>query len=257
MSTEQHSKATTLAALHVRGNPLILYNAWDVGSAKAIADAGASAIATGSWSVAAANGFDDREQLPLDRVIDVIRRIVQAVDVPVTLDFESGYARGGPALEANVSRVIEAGVVGINFEDQVIGGTGMYSIAEQSDRIRAVRRAADAGGVPLFINARTDGFLQNDAARHGAVIDDAVARAKAYAAAGASGFFVPAIRDEALIRRVCAESPLPVNVLFYPELPPRDRLAQAGVARISYGPRPYREAMARLTEAARAALAGH
>jgi 2-methylisocitrate lyase-like PEP mutase family enzyme len=88
------------------------------------------------------------------------------------------------------------------------------------------------------------------------VVDEAMTRVKAYAEAGASGVFVPGIRDEALIQRVCGESSLPVNVMFLPGLPPRDRLARAGVARISYGPRPYREAMARLTEAARAALAG-
>jgi 2-methylisocitrate lyase-like PEP mutase family enzyme len=247
-------KARDFAALHVRGNPLVLYNVWDVGSANAVASAGARAIATGSWSVAAANGFDDSEKLPLDRVIDNVARIVAAVSVPVTLDFESGYARGGAALESNIKRVIDAGVVGINFEDQVIDAKEMYSIDEQGDRIRAVRRAADAAGVPLFINARTDVFLQNAVAKHASVIDQAIERGKAYAAAGASGLFVPGIRNEALIQRICRESPLPVNVLFYPEVPPRDRLASAGVARLSYGPRPYREMMARLTEAAKAAL---
>jgi 2-methylisocitrate lyase-like PEP mutase family enzyme len=247
-------KARDFAALHVPGKPIVLYNVWDVGSAKAVVDAGARAIATGSWSVAAANGFEDREQLPLDRVIDVIGRIVAAVQVPVTLDFESGYARSGADLEKHIGRVIDAGVAGINFEDQIIGSQGMYSIGEQADRIRAIRRAADARGVPLFINARTDVFLKNDVARHSSVVDEAIARGKAYASAGASGLFVPGIRDEELIRRVCAESTLPVNVLFYPEVPSRDRLARAGVARVSYGPRPYREMMARLTEAARAAF---
>jgi 2-methylisocitrate lyase-like PEP mutase family enzyme len=247
-------KARDFAALHVRGNPLVLYNVWDVGSAKAVAAAGARAVATGSWSVAAANGFDDSEKLPLDRVIDNVARIVAAVTVPVTLDFESGYARGGARLEANIKRVIDAGVVGINFEDQVIDAEEMYSIDEQGDRIHAVRRAADAAGVPLFINARTDVFLQNDVAKHASVIDQAIERGKAYAAAGASGLFVPGIRDEALIQRMCRESSLPVNVMFYPELPARDRLASAGVARLSYGPRPYRETMAGLTEAAKAAL---
>ena len=247
-------KARDFAAMHVRGNPLVLYNIWDVGSAKAVVGAGARAIATGSWSVAAANGFDDSEQLPLDRVIDIVGRIAAAVSVPVTLDFESGYARGGVALESNIKRVIDAGVVGINFEDQAIDTGAMYSMDEQADRIRAVRRAADETGVPLFINARTDVFLKHEVTKHSGVVDDAIARAKEYAAAGASGVFVPGIRDEALIQKVCREVTLPVNVMFYPELPSRDRLASAGVARLSYGPRPYRETMARLTEAAKAAL---
>ena len=247
-------KARDFAALHVRGNPLVLYNVWDVGSAMAVAAAGARAIATGSWSVAAANGFDDSEKLPLDRVIEIVGRIVRAVNLPVTLDFESGYARGGATLESNIKRVIDAGAVGINFEDQHIGAGEMYSIDEQADRIRAVRRAADSTGIPLFINARTDVFLQNDVAKHTSVIDEAIERGKAYAAAGANGLFVPGIREEALIQRVCRDVTLPVNVMFYPELPARDRLASAGVARLSYGPRPYRETMARLAEAAAAAL---
>lgn len=247
-------RAREFASLHVPGKPLVIYNAWDVGSAKAVAAAGAKAIGTGSWSVAAANGFEDSEQLPLDRVIDIASRIARAVDLPVTLDFESGYARGGAELETNIKRVIDAGVVGINFEDQVIATGDMYSITEQVERIRAVRRAADSTGVPLFINARTDVFLKNDVAKHGSVVDEAIERAKAYSAADASGIFVPGIRDEGLIRRVCAEATLPVNVMFYPELPPRARLAAGGVARLSYGPRPYREAMARLTEAAKAAI---
>jgi 2-methylisocitrate lyase-like PEP mutase family enzyme len=254
MNDAQRSRAHAFAALHARGNPIVIYNAWDVGSARAVADAGAKAIGTGSWSVAAANGFEDRENLPLDRVIDVIGRIVAGVKLPVTLDFESGYARGGPALEDNIRRVIGAGVVGINFEDQVLPGGAMYSLDEQVTRIHSVRRAADATGVPLFINARTDVFLKNDVDKHASVVDEAIARGNAYAAAGASGLFVPGIRDEKLIARICRESSLPVNVIFYPDLPPRDRLVKAGIARISYGPRPYRETMARLTEAARAAL---
>src|SRR3954469_22390400 len=102
MTSIAMQKARDFAALHVRGKPVVLYNAWDVGSAEAVEASGAAAIATGSWSVAAANGFDDGEALPLDRVVDIASRIVGAVRVPVTLDFESGYARGGEALEANI-----------------------------------------------------------------------------------------------------------------------------------------------------------
>src|ERR1041384_3421136 len=171
MNETQQSRAKAFAALHTRGNPVIIYNAWDVGSAKAVVDAGAKAIGTGSWSVAAANGFDDGEKLPLDRVIDIVGRIVMAVRVPVTLDFEGGYAAGGAALEANIRRVIEAGVVGINFEDRVVAGDGLYAIDEQAERVRAIRRVADATGIRLFINARTDVFLKNDVAKHADAID--------------------------------------------------------------------------------------
>jgi len=253
-STTQIESARAFAAMHVPGDPLILYNAWDAGSAKAISDAGARAIATGSWSVAAAAGYEDREQIPLDLLTTIVRRIVASVDVPVTVDFESGYAAGGEPLEDNIRRIIAAGAVGINFEDQSMGAEAIYGIEEQASRVQAVRRAADASGVPLFINARTDVFLRSDVSRHADHVEEAIARGKAYAGAGASGLLVPGVRDGALIERICRASSLPVNVLWFPELPPRDRLAAAGVARISYGPRPYREVMARLTEAAKLAL---
>ena len=246
--------ARAFAAMHVRGNPLVLYNVWDTGSARAVRDAGALAIATGSWSVAAANGYDDGELIPLDLVVDIAGRISGSVDVPVTLDFESGYARGGRALAENVRRVIEAGVVGINFEDQQVGQDTMYSIHEQRARIETVRSAAESSGVPLFINARTDLFLRAEPRDHAAQLGEAVDRASAFAQAGASGFFVPWLRDPDLIGRICDATPLPVNVMYHPELPPRSRLRELGVARISYGPRPYREMVAWLTAAAGAAL---
>jgi 2-methylisocitrate lyase-like PEP mutase family enzyme len=256
MTNQQVERATAFAALHVKGDPVILYNAWDPGSAKAVRDAGARAIATGSWSVAAANGYDDGEKIPIHLLIDIARRIVASVDVPVTLDFESGYARSGPVLEKNVRQVIDAGVVGINFEDQRIGDDAMYGIDEQSSRIETARSAAKASGVPLFINARTDVFLQSEPAAHAEHVEDAIERGAAYARAGASGFFVPGLRDADLIGQMCKACTLPVNVMFTPDLPPVTQLGQFGVARISYGPRPYREMVAWLTDAARQAMTG-
>ena len=255
MTRPQVKLADAFAALHVRGDPVILYNVWDPGSARAVRDAGARAIATGSWSVAAANGYDDGEKIPLDLVIQIATRIAESVELPVTLDFEGGYARGGAELEQHIRRVIDAGIIGINFEDQQVGHDAMYSIEDQGARIRSIRSAADARDIPLFINARTDLFLRSKPEDHSSHVTDAIARGKAYAAAGASGLFVPGLRDEALIGTVCRESPLPVNVMFHPELPPTRRLAELGVARISHGPRPYREMLARLTDAARNALA--
>lgn len=249
----QTEKADIFRSLHIKGEPVILFNIWDAGSAKAVADAGAKAIATGSHSVAAANGFDDGEKLPLDFAIANIERIVKAVDVPVTLDFEGGYATDVETLTANIKSVLDAGAVGINFEDQVVGGDGLYSIEEQSKRIAAIREVANESGIPLFINARTDVFLKTYPAEHTREqIEEVVERANAYAAAGASGLFAPGLRDPELISELCDRSPLPVNVMVLPDTPSNAKMAELGVARISYGPGPYRQMIASLKSAASA-----
>ena len=252
--TTQREQAERFHALHVRGAPLVLFNAWDAGSAKVVAKAGAKAIATGSWSVAAAHGFDDGEALTLDLALANLARIVRCVELPVTLDFEGGYAVEPAALAANVRRAIDAGAIGFNFEDQVVGGSGQHPVEVQAKRIRAIRDAASAAGVPVFINARTDAFLQSSA-HDAAMVERALERARAYADAGASGFFVPGLADEALIARVCEASPLPINIMASPKTPPKARLAALGVARISHGPGPYRLAMQALEAAAREAQA--
>ena len=249
----QLQKARDFAALHIKGEPVILFNIWDAGSAKAVADAGAKAIATGSHSVAEANGFDDGQHLPLDFAIENITRIVNAVEVPVTLDFEGGYATDIETLKANIQRVLDAGAVGINFEDQVVGGEGLYSIEEQSKRIAAVREAADEKGIPFFINARTDVFLKTYPAVHTrGQLEEVLTRSNAYAEAGASGLFAPGLRDPELIRELCDRSPLPVNIMVLPDTPSNSEMAVLGVARISYGPGPHRQMMAALKSAASA-----
>lgn len=246
------SRFAEFAALHVRGAPLVLVNVWDAGSARAVAAAGAKAIATGSASVAAANGFSDAESLPLDLAVANARRIVGAVDLPVSIDFEGGYAVAPDAVASNVALLAATGAIGCNFEDQVIGGSGMHAPEVQAARIAAIRAAT---GPDFFINARTDIFLQSAAETHDAAkVDAALARAHAYAAAGASGFFVPGLADLDLLARVCRESPLPVNFMAFPGAPDAAAVAAAGVARISHGPFPYRAAMRAVEEAARAVL---
>jgi 2-methylisocitrate lyase-like PEP mutase family enzyme len=246
----QSEKSVLFASLHRPGDPVILYNAWDAGSAKAVAEAGAKAIATGSASVAAAHGFQDAEGLPLDLALANAERVVAAVDLPVTIDFEGGYAVEPEALAANMARLAATGAIGCNFEDQVVGGEGLHSIALQSERIRAARTAV---GADFFINARTDIFLKARAETHdGAKVDAALERARAYAEAGASGFFAPGLADLELLARLCAASPLPVNFMAFPGAPAADDVAAAGVARISHGPFPYKLAMKALKEAAEA-----
>lgn len=240
-------KAEAFAALHQPGAPVILYNIWDPGSAKAVAGAGAKAIATGSWSVAAAQGFDDGEDMPLSIVLKMAARIARSVDLPVTLDFEGAYAVEPDGVAANVAKVVEAGCVGINFEDQVVGGAGLHSVEVQTARIAAARRGA--GDAPFYINARTDVFLkEKDASAHAALLPTALERAKAYREAGASGFFVPGLIDSDLIGAICEGAGLPVNVMMKAKAPDAATLAAKGVARISHGPGPYVEAMAALAE---------
>lgn len=244
----QADKAAAFATLHVPGTPLVLYNIWDAGSAKAVAGAGAKAIATGSWSVAEAQGYPDGEQIPLDALLLIAARIVACTDLPVSIDFEGGYATDPEPLAANVTSLLGTGAVGINFEDQVVGGQGLYGIDTQASRIAAIRVAADAASVPLFINARTDLFLKSKPDAHGDHMAEAVDRANAYAEAGASGFFIPGLADPDMIGQICGASPLPVNVMMRGKLASVSQVGGLGVARASYGPGPFANAMSQAAE---------
>jgi len=242
-------KADQFAALHVRGAPLMLYNAWDAGSAKIIVNAGAKAVATSSSAVAESQGYADGEEIPQALAEKIVGRIVASVDVPVSLDFEGGYTEDNVELGESIKRLLDLGVVGVNFEDRVVQGEGLYDIRRQTARIAAIRKAASEAGIALFINARTDVFLGRGGSPSEAA-KAAVQRGQAYADAGASGFFVPGVKDEALIERLCDAVALPVNVMILNGVPSIGQLAKAGVSRISYGSIPHGTAMAALLEEA-------
>jgi 2-methylisocitrate lyase-like PEP mutase family enzyme len=248
----QSQKAKRFASLHARGTPLILFNAWDAGSAAAILDAGAKAIATSSWSVAEAQGYRDGEFIPLAFVEQIIGRIASAIDAPLTVDFEGGYSEDDAVLAENVTRLLDLGVIGINFEDRVVHGDGLYTPFRQSKRIKAMRETAIKKGIDLFINARTDVFFAEG--NPADFMKSAIERAQAYAEAGASGFFVPGLTNDALIEKICASTTLPVNVMVMDGLSSAKKLAKLGVSRISYGPIPYVDAMKTLKAQAVAAM---
>lgn len=247
------NKAQLFKRLHKRGDPIVLYNIWDAGSAVAIAAAGASAVATGSWSVAAAHGYADGQAMPLDFALGLYRRIAAATDLPCTIDFEGGFAENPNEVAENVSRMLETGAIGINFEDQVVGGNGLFDIAGQCARISAIRQRAETNGQPLFINARTDLFLKAGVDEdHATILDQAKSRAAAYADAGADSFFAPALVDPDLIADLCNSSTLPVNIMMMKGSPSVEDLAALGVARVSYGPGPFQKLMQALTKTASA-----
>ncbi len=244
----------TFAALHVPGDPVILYNIWDTGSARAVAAAGAKALATGSHPVGDASGFGDGQKVPLDFVFANAERIMAAVDVPLTVDFEGGYALDPETTAANVAALKATGAVGCNFEDQVIGGAndlgGVHPLKDQARRIVAIRKAV---GDSFFINARTDLYLKTQD-HDSALVDAVIERGKAYADAGASGFFVPRLADARQIEKIVRDVPLPLNDIAFPGAPDKKLRANAGVARISHGPFPQRALMAKLEEMAQEAL---
>jgi 2-methylisocitrate lyase-like PEP mutase family enzyme len=200
--------------------------------------------------VADANGWPDGQNVPLDFALANAKRIVAAIEVPLTVDFEGAYSADPAQGGENVARLKETGAVGCNFEDQVVGGEGLHPIDLQKRRIAAIRRAV---GDDFYLNARTDLFLKTQN-YDDALIDQVVDRGKAFADAGASGFFVPRLSNPGQIERVVREVPLPLNVIAFPGSPPKSEWANAGVARISHGPFPHRELMAKLTEMAREAL---
>ena len=217
------AQAQAFAALHKPGDPLLLPNAWDAGSALAIAAAGAPAIATTSSGVAWSLGLRDGSRaggLDAETVAAVIARIVSVVDVPVSADIEAGYTD----VAQTVAAVAAAGAVGINIEDRAGPGV-LYDPADQADRIAAAR----AAGPEVWINARTDVFLGGSAD-----LAEALDRSAAYAAAGAHSLFVPGLLDLDALAEIVA-GPLPVAVMAWPGAPTVAELAAAGVARISLG----------------------
>lgn len=236
-----------IAVLHDGPRPFRLVNAWDACSARVLAGAGAPAIGTTSFGVAASLGATDGEHLPWATMRAVVASIVAAVDVPVTADIVAGWGDVG----ASVSDVVAAGAVGINLEDSRPDAPGqLFDTAEQRDRLAAARAA---GGPNLFVNARCDvwfGAAIDDAER----LDAASARVEAYASAGADGIFVPGLVDPAALRVVADAARLPVNVLADPRLLGDDELADAGVRRISQGAGAFLAVVQRLDEVARAHL---
>ncbi|APZ99403.1 hypothetical protein BWQ93_13595 [Sphingopyxis sp. QXT-31] len=244
-------KIAAFRALHVPGDPLILVNIWDAGSAKAVAAAGARAIATGSYGVAGAQGRNDGEDFPLEDVFENLARILAVTDLPVTIDMESGYGADPAAVAVSIGRAREAGAAGINMEDRLPGESALLPVAEAVARYRT---AADTG---IFVNARCDTFRGADIAKDGdALVADTLERARAYADAGAGSLFVPFLLDPKCIGAICEGSPLPVNILRGKGGPTHQELAELGVARISHGHQPWAAAMAWLQQQAAQVLGG-
>ena len=249
--TTQHDKALLLRALHRPGDPLLLANVWDAAGTRLVAATGAAAIATASASVSWTLGFPDGDRADLAQVLAQTALVVRAAgELPVTVDLESGFADTAAGVGGTITALLATGAVGVNLEDTGPDGAApLRPVAEAARRIAAARAAADAAGVALFVNGRTDVFLRavGDPADR---LGEAVARARAYVEAGADGVFVPGVADPDTVAALVAAVPAPLNVLAGSGAPGVADLAKLGVARISLGPGLARAAYTALRGAA-------
>ncbi|MFJ1609267.1 isocitrate lyase/phosphoenolpyruvate mutase family protein [Streptomyces sp. NPDC088253] len=259
MTNQNPTRETALAfrALHTPGRPLVLPNAWNTASARLVEEAGAAAVATTSAGLAWDLGTADGDRRDRDRALGAVARVAAAVRVPVSADIESGYAKDAAGVGDTIRAVLAAGAVGVNIEDALYDGAGddgggrgsLRPVAEQAERIAAARAAADAAGVPLFINARIDTVL-----RGAGGVEETLERAAAFLAAGADGIFVPGAVDPGTVKSLVAGVEGPLNVLVGPGAPPVAELAALGVARISAGSSIAQAAHAVVRRAARELL---
>ncbi|MFD1815173.1 isocitrate lyase/PEP mutase family protein [Rhodococcus gannanensis] len=238
-------KATTLLALHRPGDPVILPTVWDAWSANLAAQAGFAALTVGSHPVADSIGRPDNEGMTFGELLTRVTQITAAVDLPVSVDIESGY---GQTPQALIDGLVEVGAVGLNIEDTVHGEGGRLREAqEHADFVGALRRAADAVGVHVVINARTDIFLRQigDESDRSA---RAVARLALCAEAGADSLYPVGFHSDEVYRELVEALPLPVNAIADPAAGNRAHLASLGVGRVSFGPLLQANLAARATE---------
>lgn len=242
MSTSEHAavpstadaiaKAELLRSLHVPGSPLIVTNVWDAVTARIVAATpGVKALATASHAVSFAHGVEDGEGLTVQQALAAAELIVHSVDLPVSVDFEKGYATDAAGVQANVEKLIAAGAAGLNIEDSVGQEKApTFPIEVATARVAAAVAAGKATGIPISINARVDTLAG------GGEWDDAVARANAYLEAGADSIFFLGLSTEELVAKAIAEVNGKISVIAHPGAVPLKKLAELGVSRVSFGP---------------------
>jgi 2-methylisocitrate lyase-like PEP mutase family enzyme len=225
-------KCALLRSLHVPGQPLVLPNAWDAASAKAVVEGGFPVVATTSAGVAASLGYEDHQDAPAAEMLAAAARTIRSVEVPVTVDAEAGY---GMSAADFVDALREIGAAGCNIEDTDHVAGALTDRAVHADRIAAIRASASARGYGLVVNARIDVFLAAGGRAEAELMDDAIERARAYLAAGADCVYPITLHGADAISSLVKAVEAPVNILALPQAPSVTDLAKLGVARVSYG----------------------
>ncbi|MBK9604239.1 MAG: isocitrate lyase/phosphoenolpyruvate mutase family protein [Anaerolineales bacterium] len=241
----QAAKAQILLTLHNNGKLLILPNVWNPIGARMLESKSFPAVATASAAIAESLGYSDGEQLKLDSMLDMIARIVRSVNVPVTADLEAGYSDSISGLQENISRLLDTGAVGINFEDSWDDSAHLRPIPEQVERIQAVRAVAEKRGIPLVINARADSFFAEGFSSLEDRIEDVITRANAYLKAGADCIYPIGAGDKETLKVLRQRINAPINVLASAKTASLKELQEIGINRVSFGPYVFRSLLAK------------
>jgi 2-methylisocitrate lyase-like PEP mutase family enzyme len=222
--------------LHHNSEILVLPNIWNPLGALLLQDLGFKAVATASASIACSNGYQDGEKYPFNELVLLLKRITQSVSIPVTADVESGYAKNNIKLKENIKRLVDTGILGINFEDSKHEEQKLVAKEEQAERIHLIKNTASEMGSSLFINARTDVFLKQNNLSKEEKLNEAIQRGKLYKSAGADGLYPIFLKEQQSIKSIIDEVQLPINILMLPGIPGFAALKEIGVARVSLGP---------------------
>ncbi|SHE59368.1 isocitrate lyase/PEP mutase family protein [Pedobacter caeni] len=247
----QIQKAETFREQHLSEKLLLLANVWDTLSARLIATLGFPSIATASAAMALSNGYKDGENIPFKHLLNAVKQIVEAVDVPVTVDFERGFTDDISQLKEHIGLLIETGAVGLNIEDGKGHGKGLLSIEEQCKKIEAIRAVAVELNVPIVINARTDIYLQPYENNR---IEKVIERANAYQAAGADAVYPILIDNYKEISTLKEMTTLPINVFLLESIGNLKQLEELGVSRVSVGPAMINGAITKMKQLAEGLL---
>lgn len=223
----------TFAQLHQNSEPFVLGNTWDVPSAKAFETAGYKAIGTSSHAISNGFGYSDGENLPFDLLLRVAKRVTETVKIPFSVDMEGGFSRNIKGIIANIEKLHDAGVAGINIEDTITDTSRKFlPVGTFRETLLAITDYLSGKNIKLFINVRTDGFLLGLTN----ALEETLTRIKTYETTGINGIFVPCITRGSDIKTVVDSTRLPVNVMCMPNLPDFDELTSLGVKRVSMGP---------------------
>lgn len=243
----QAAKAQALLDLHTNGKLLVLPNVWNPIGARMLEGKGFRAVATASAAIAESLGYGDGEQIKLESMLEMVARIVRSVDLPVSADFEAGYSDSIPGLQENISRLLDTGAVGINFEDGLDDSSRLRPMAEQVERIQAVREAAERRGVHLVINARADSFFADGFSSDEERIEDVITRSNAYIQAGADSTYPVGRGDKKTLTILRQRIQAPINVLATAKTASLKELQELGINRVSFGPYIFRSLLAKMS----------